>query len=146
MDLRSGHQVILERGPLREAVRASSSLPGIFPPVEFGDKLLCDIGVFCSLPTTAALSYGPKCLVAVDVSSGLRPLPHCDSALDVLMRMDEIGESLFRRHIVKIADLVIHPEVSEVEWFDFSSPDKMIEAGRQAARHSLRRLEALHPA
>jgi NTE family protein len=137
VDLRSGHKVVLERGPLRDSVRASSSLPGIFPPVEIGDLLLCDVGVFDSLPTTVARSYNSDYVIAVDVSSRLRPVTHCDTALDVLMRMDEIGESLFRKHVREAAHLIVHPDVADVEWFDFSQSEKVIEAGRVAARRAL---------
>ena len=144
VDLRSGHNVILEKGPLRDAVRASSSLPGIWPPVEFDDMLLCDVGVFYSLPTTLARSYSPRCLVAIDVSTDLKPLPHCDTAMDVLMRMDEIGEALFRKHVIEEADLVIHPDTSDIEWFDFSSPEEMLQAGRQAARQAVPELNATY--
>ncbi len=143
VDLKSGHIVVLEKGPVRDAVRASSSLPGIWPPVEFDGMLLCDVGVLYSLPTTMARAYGPKCLVAVDVSSDLRPLHACETALDVLMRMDEIGEALFRKHVADAADLIIHPEISGLEWFDFSSPENMINVGREAASRAIPRLEAL---
>lgn len=137
VDLRSGHRVVLEKGSVRQAVRASASLPGIFPPVEFEGMQLCDVGVFCSLPTTVGVSYGHGTLVAVDVSSDLRPLDCCETALDVLMRMDEIGESLFRKHVRNAADVVIQPKVSHVEWFDFSSAPQLIDAGRVAARNAL---------
>ncbi len=137
VDLRSGHRVVLEKGPIRESVQASSSLPAIFPPVELNGMLLCDIGVFNSLPTVVAQSYRPGCLVAVDVSSSLRRLDACETALDVLMRMDEIGESLYRRQVRDAADYVICPEVSGTEWFDFGEPGKLIEAGRVAAKKSL---------
>ncbi len=140
VDLRSGHNVILEKGPVRDAVRASSSLPGIWPPVKFDDMLLCDIGVFYSLPTTLARSYSPRCLVAIDISTELKRLPHCDTAMDVLMRMDEIGEALFRKHVIEEADLVIHPDLSSIEWFDFSSPEDALQAGREAARKTLPQL------
>lgn len=140
-DLRSGHQVILENGPLRLAVRGSSALPGIFPPIEFNDLLLCDVGVFYSLPTTMARAYGPECLVAVDVSSDLRPLPHCNTALDVLMRMDEIGEFLFRKQVRDAADVIVSPKISGTEWFDFSTPEQLIRAGRAAAQVAVRQIE-----
>lgn len=142
VDLRSGKRVVLERGPLRDAVRGSSSLPGIFPPVELGKMLLCDVGVLYSLPTTVARGYGPEYVVAVDVSSGIKPLPDCETAFDVLMRMDEIGESLFRDYASKSADLVIHPQVSGIEWFDFSASEQLLEAGRVAAREALTHLPA----
>jgi len=137
-DLRSGHKVILERGPVREAVRASSALPGIFPPVEFEGMLLADIGVFYSLPTTVARSYGMHQVIAVDVTSGMRRIQECGTALDILIRMDEIGESLFRRHVRDAADLVITPDVTGIQWFDFSSPGELIERGRAAGRSALR--------
>lgn len=133
-DLRSGHKVILENGPLRKAVQSSAALPGIFPPVEYNQMLLCDIGVFYSLPTTEARAYATSSVVAIDVSSDLRPLPHCDSAFDVLMRMDEIGESLFRKHVRSDADFVIRPDVSGIEWFDFSTCEQLIDIGRVAAQ------------
>lgn len=139
VDLRSGHKVVLERGPVREAVRASSALPGIFPPVEFEGMLLCDVGVFYSLPTTVARSYGSNRVIAVDVSSEMQRLDKCETALDVLMRMDEIGESLFRKHVRDEADLVIRPDVSGVQWFDFSSPRELIDTGRKTGRNELRR-------
>lgn len=137
-DLRSGHKVVLERGSVREAVRASSALPGIFPPVEFEGMLLSDVGVFYSLPTTVARSYGMHQVIAVDVSSDMRRIQDCGTALDVLMRMDEIGESLFRKQVRDAADLVIRPDVSGIQWFDFSSPRELIETGRIAGHDAMR--------
>ena len=137
VDLLTGHRIVLEQGPLRTAVQASSALPGIFPPVAYGDALLCDIGVLNSIPTMVARSYEPDHVVAVDVTSDLQPIRECDTALDVMMRVDEIGEALFRKHVRDAADLIIRPKVSGIEWFDFSSPHRLIDAGRDAARQTL---------
>ncbi len=143
VDLHSGHQVVLERGSVREAVRASSAIPGIFPPIQWDNMLLADVGMLCSLPTVIAQSYGSGPVVAVDVSSRVKHLAHCDTALDVLMRMDEIGEALFRKHVTAAADLIIRPSVSQTEWFDFSQPELLINLGRKAARQSCSALSAL---
>jgi NTE family protein len=143
VDLHSGHQVILERGSVREAVRASSAIPGIFPPVAWDDMLLADLGTFCSLPTVIAQSYGTGPVVGVDVSSRLKHVTHCNTAMDVLMRMDEIGESLFRKHVQAAADFIIRPAVYHTEWFDFSNPELLISLGRKAARQFSAELAAL---
>jgi len=143
VDLITGHKVVFEKGSIRDTVRASSALPGIFPPVEIDEMLLCDVGVLYSLPTTVARSYTSGCLAAVDVSSDLKRMPHCDTALDVLMRMDEVGEALFRKQVREAADVVICPEVSDVEWFDFSASEKLVEAGRVAARRMLPTIEKM---
>lgn len=143
VDLHSGHQVVLERGPVRAAVRASAAIPGIFPPVKWDEMLLSDLGTFCSLPTVIARSYGNGPVVGVDVSSSIQYLTHCDTALDVLMRMDEIGEVLFRKHVTAAADFIIRPAVSHTEWFDFSQPEMLINVGRKAARQRSPELVAM---
>ncbi len=141
IDLLEGGPVILESGSVREAVRASASIPGVFPPVELAGRLLCDIGVLNSLPILATRKYPSGCVVAVDVSSSLKPLANCLTAVDVLLRTNDIGENLFRRHVFDIADFVIRPDVGSVPWFDFSASAKLVECGHAAglaATHSIR--------
>lgn len=137
VDLLTGHRVVLQSGPVRDAILASTAIPGIFPPVEFDGMLLCDIGVFESLPTAVAASYARDLTFAVDVGPDLGQIDKCETALDVLMRMDEIAERQHRRETLASADLVIRPEVSDVQWFDFTRPDHLIDAGRRAGRAAL---------
>ena len=142
VDLLSGHRIVLEKGPLRKAVRASTSIAGFFPPVPWGDMLLCDIGTVDSIPITVAKSYASDLTIAVDVGQERTTITHCKTAFEVLMRMEDIGERLMRRHVSKDADLVVRPNVGEVSWFDFNHPEKLIEAGRDAARKTLMPLQA----
>jgi NTE family protein len=141
VDLRSGRRVELERGPVREAVRASKSLPGIFPAVEWDNMLLADIGMFDSLPTVVARSYTDGYVIGIDVGAISRPWSQGNSALAALMRMDEIGESMLRTHSRNAADLIITPAVAQVDRFDFSRPRELVEAGRIAAREALSRTD-----
>ena len=137
VDLRSGRRVVIERGSLRKAVRGSSSLPGIFPPVEMDGKLLADIGVIMSLPTEVARQYEPRHVIAVDVTPDLPFIEDFDSALDIMLRMEDIAGQMFRRRMAQIADVVIRPDVGHLEWMDFSSVRKVIALGRDAARRAL---------
>lgn len=137
VDLLSGGRVVLENGPLRKAVLASAAIPGIFPPVPWDDMLLCDIGVIESIPTMIAQSYASDLTIAVDVGQDPMRIQRCDTALDVMMRLDDICERMMRRHVIEAADIVIRPEVGNIAWFDFSSPETIIELGRSAARRSL---------
>ncbi len=143
VDLVSGHQVVLEHGPVSDAVRGSSSLPGIFPPVPFGKMQLCDTGTFCSLPARIARSYGHAPVIAVEVSSDLVPGIRCETALDVLMRVDEIGENYWRKQVRHRADLLIRPSVSQVPWYDFTAAEKLFELGKKAAQSAMSQIEKL---
>jgi NTE family protein len=148
VDLLSGHRIVLERGSLRKAVRASTSIAGFFPPVPWDDMLLCDIGTVDSIPITVAKSYASDLTIAVDVGQEHTAITHCNSAFEVLMRMEDIGERLMRRYVTKEADLVVRPNVGDTSWFDFNHPEKLIAAGREAARKTLSTLpntsEACH--
>lgn len=137
VDLNTGRPVVLDRGPVRLAVRASASVPGVFPPIPLNDQLLCDIGGFYSLPLSIARKYAPETLVAVDVDATLKPLSRSPTALEILIRMNDIAGAMFRQHLSEEADLTILPEVGDVHWFDFRTFDAMRESGRVAARAAL---------
>jgi len=145
VDLISGHQVMLESGPVRAAVCGSSSLPGIFPPVEYNGMQLCDTGTFCSLPARIAKSYGPEPVVAVEVSTDVVPGVRAVSALDALIRVDEIGENYWRKQVRPHADVLLQPNVAHVPWYDFTAAPRLIELGRKAALQNLRLIEDLFP-
>ncbi|MGB0596983.1 MAG: patatin-like phospholipase family protein [Rubripirellula sp.] len=137
VDLLSGQRVVLEQGPLRLAVRASASIPGVFPPVKWNDMLLADIGVIESVPTLVANRYAEDLTIAVDVGQDHDRIHACGTAIEVLMRVDDIGERSLRRFMLEAADLVIRPDVGNVAWFDFSEPERLIQAGRVAAHQTL---------
>ena len=68
-DILSGKEVIIKEGSLSHALRASLSIPTIFAPVEWGDRLLVDGGVANNLPVDIVKDMGADIVLAVDVSS-----------------------------------------------------------------------------
>ncbi|WP_153558891.1 patatin-like phospholipase family protein [Roseimaritima sediminicola] len=143
-DLKSGRPVVLRSGSLRTAVQASASIPGVFPPVPLGDKLLCDIGGIDSLPSHAAREQADDFLIAVDVGPETAKDQDYHRAIDVLMRMEEIAEWASRQQAYATSDLVIRPHVGDCAWYDFDRFDDLVAAGREAACKALRRFA--HPA
>tara|TARA_R110002049_G_scaffold2750_2_gene21341 strand:+ start:28031 stop:28984 length:954 start_codon:yes stop_codon:yes gene_type:complete len=146
VDLYNGHPIVLETGSLRQAVLASSAVPGIFPPVPWEDKLLCDIGVLDSLPVDVANAYGNDLTIAVDVGQEHSSIHECNTALDVMLRMDDIGERLLRRRVLAGADVLIRPDVGAVAWCDFSDPQRLIDAGRAAGFTAMEPYQTTHAA
>jgi NTE family protein len=134
IDLKSGQRVVLEKGPIRKAILASAAIPGVFPPVQYGDQSLCDIGVLESLPMSVAHGYRSDLIIGVDVSSELQKIERVGSAIEVMVRMQEIGERLYRSNSTSENDWLIRPEVGSRPWYDFSHPEQLIEAGRLAAQ------------
>tara|TARA_R110002049_G_scaffold285698_2_gene466830 strand:- start:42048 stop:43205 length:1158 start_codon:yes stop_codon:yes gene_type:complete len=125
VDLLSGRRVVIDSGSARDAVQASASIPGVFPPVRTGEMLLADIGVIDSLPTVVAHAFGPSLTIAVDVGQNFQPVPRCDSAIDAILRVQSIAEQELRRSSLALADIVLRPNVQNA-WFDFSNPEEVI--------------------
>ncbi len=136
-DLVSGQRIVLETGSLRQAVLASTAIPGIFPPIPWGNSVLCDVGVLDSLPTQIARSYASDLVIGVDVGANATTITPPRTAVEVMMRMDEIGERIIRRNALKFADAVIRPCVGNRAWFDFSDPESLVSEGRSAAMRGL---------
>lgn len=70
-DLKTGDAVVLAKGDLARAVRASMAVPGVFAPVEWDGSYLVDGGIADNLPVRAALALGAEWVIGVDV--GLPP-------------------------------------------------------------------------
>ncbi len=66
-DLDTGEEVVLRRGPLAEAVRASSAIPGILSPFRISGRNLVDGAVIEPVPVRAAATLGPEAVLAVNV-------------------------------------------------------------------------------
>lgn len=68
-DIQDGVQVVFDDGDLRAAIRASISLPGVFPPARVDDRILLDGGLVNNLPVDIIRAMTHKPVIAVDVAS-----------------------------------------------------------------------------
>ncbi len=67
MDLLTGEEVVLRKGSVLEAIRASSAVPGLFTPSHLDGRVLVDGGLVNPLPVSVARSLGATFVIAVDV-------------------------------------------------------------------------------
>lgn len=133
LDLYSGQKVALTEGSLKDAVMASTAIPGVFPPVAWDGMLLCDVGMIDALPVEIARDCGADLTIAVDVGAQVEPVEKCVTAADIFLRLYDIGEPIVRQYTGRMADLVIRPDVADLSWYDFSDPAAMVDLGRAAA-------------
>jgi len=145
-DLETGERVVLERGDLTSAMRASMSAPGVFAPVEVDGRLLVDGGIVENLPVDVAKSMGVDIVIAVDV--GFLPVSckELGSALAVsnqaitIMMLRETGR---QRSLLSADDVLILPELGGLQSTDFAAAEKTIDLGLAATRASAERLARL---
>ena len=86
-DLETGQAVLLEKGDLSIAMRASISAPGVFAPVDYEGRLLVDGGLAENLPIDVARAMHADMLIVSDVSFPLQSREQLDSALSISNQM-----------------------------------------------------------
>ncbi len=142
-DLASGEELLLRDGPLVEAIMASCAIPGVFPAIRHAERLLMDGGIVNPVPCSHARSLGADKVIAVDLTpqpDALRPL---GTSYEVAMRAADISRFRLKSLLLADADAVIPVPLEDVFWADFSQVEHCIEAGREAARKALPRLQRL---
>ena len=70
-DLVTGHEVWLQMGDLVEALRASFSLPGVFPPVQMDGRWLVDGALVNPVPVSCCRALGAQMVIAVNLSADI---------------------------------------------------------------------------
>jgi len=135
-DLNRGKRVVLDRGPLPRAIRASCAIPGVFQPVELQGKILVDGGTVDNLPVSVAREKGADIVIAVDISQNVTNF-NITNLVDVTLQAVHImfSENVSRRR--NEADVLIAPAVGEVAMMDFSQKKRLMQAGMEAARSAL---------
>jgi NTE family protein len=109
-DLQSGEPIVFQRGNTGTAVRASSSIPGVFPPVTIGGREYVDGGLVAPIPVRAARGLGADVVIAVDISS--RPSGKTKAgSLDLLLDTIAIMGGALGKTELAAADVVIRPEL-----------------------------------
>lgn len=132
-DIVRGELIAINTGKLSAALRASSSVPGIFTPTRLGDRMLVDGGTLNNLPVSVARRLGADYVIAVDLLppgtvGGKKPnnvMELTITALYMLMRSTHNEGSE--------ADRVIMPAIGHFSLFDLGHKEELIEAGRVAA-------------
>lgn len=141
-DMVTGGTVVLDRGSLATAMRASMAIPGVFPPVEIDGRALGDGGIASNLPVRVARSLGAGTIVAVDVAS---PLRSKETLGNLFQRIDQFTSLVVHRNTAEDraalgpADLVIEPEMADAA-ADFENAAAIIRQGEAAARAAADRL------
>jgi NTE family protein len=130
-DLETGEVVLFRSGSLREAVKASSSIPGFLPPISYRDRVLVEGGVGASIPVEAAFELGADFVIAVNVSRSLEHEPMPRNVIDILFRTNLITALRNDALACEKAQIVIRPRVGHIHWAEFDRIRELIDEGEK---------------
>jgi NTE family protein len=104
-DLNTGMPILFRRGNTGQAVRASSSVPGVFQPVKINERRYVDGGLVSPVPVRFAREMGADIVIAVNISS-TPDSQAASSSLEVLMQTFTIMGQSLNQFELKNADVV----------------------------------------
>lgn len=133
-DLVSGKRVVLSRGSLSEAMRASSAVPLLFAPIEQNEMRLADGGLLSNIPVDLCDSLGAEYKIAVKAVSPLYnesedidlPWKAADQVIGIMMQ--EPNERQLR-----LANRIIAPNLNGYGATNFERITELLEEGYRAA-------------
>jgi len=139
-DLNWGYKVVLDKGSVARAIRASAAIPGVFQPVQHQGKILVDGGVVDNIPISVAKAKGADLVIAVDISSNLGN-PNITNLLGVSLQATNIMFALNVEQSKKAADVLIAPAgIGDVGMLDFTQKKRCMQAGIDAAKEAMPRI------
>lgn len=135
-------------GPAWLALRSSTSIPGVFPPIRYGDRLLVDGGVVDNLPTTLAHNLFPEPeIFAMDVGlgTGVDPAGFSEDgiasrrrvAADIPQLIDLLTSLATQPSASPTCSHLLRPDIHEFSLLSLGSYSEAVDAGRRCAKEWL---------
>ena len=146
-DLESGEEVVFNRGKLADAIRASISIPVLFPPIRLHKRLLVDGGILNPTPVDVVKEMGADVVIGVDLTIKEKVKLENPTIVETLMQSYEIYRTQsvkFNLHKVSKNLLIVKPNVpGKLNSFKFYNTQRFIERGEYITKEALPKIKRL---
>jgi NTE family protein len=179
-DLIRREEIVMDGGPIVEALAKSVAIPGVIRPAQDKDQLIIDGGVLNPLPTNVLSSRGIKKIIAVnvlqspeDVSQGFditksqikskqavlfrrAPMRFLKFRIaqaffklfepnisDIIIQTLQASGYVISEQNAQLADIVIHPDLVGIKWYQLDKVTDLIQRGEEATRAQLPAIKKL---
>ena len=152
-DIMTGEEVIIDKGSVLEAVRASIAVPVIFAASQYKGRFLVDGGLVDQIPVGIIKDMNADITIAVNVTPRIRkikkrtyieqaapynpPIEKEPNMYTIMMNYMSIMNSRAADASLKKADVVIEPRLADISFTDFKKAEQCILEGEFAAIDAL---------
>lgn len=133
-DIGNGEPVILSKGEIVSAIRASMAIPSIFTAVDFEGKRLVDGGIVKNFPVQEVRDMGATMVIGSDVTDGLLPSQKVQNALQILLQIAFFREAADKKQQVAACDIYIPFQFENYSAGSFQQSDAILQAGIEEGR------------
>ncbi|HIC91922.1 MAG TPA: patatin family protein [Syntrophaceae bacterium] len=136
-NLITGEEVVIEKGAVADALRASISIPGIFHPVELNGRWLVDGALANPVPVSVLIKKGASFTISVFIEDRTQDKLTEQNDLNILTILTRSFGIMGRRissGASRLSDISIHIDVSGFQWDDFHRGPELIKLGEEATK------------
>ncbi len=142
-DIVTGDEIILDKGYLPDAIRASMAIPTLFTPVEIDGHLLVDGGLVNNLPVDRVIEKGAEIVIGVNLGLKDYNKEELENMAAVLEQSIFIHAKERNKQNQKLCRILIEPDVYKHSAVSFSNVADLIKIGEEAAMEHFDELKAL---
>lgn len=139
-DLITGERILLKEGSVAFAARASSTVPGIFQPVKYNQRYLIDGGLSENIPVRIAKIFKADVIITVSLSADITK-NNINSIFSTLIQAIYIQGQSLDQYNLSMADVIICPNVGDLNATNFSGAYKTIDKGYMATKKSIKEIK-----
>lgn len=138
-NIENGKQVILDKGYLPDALRASMAIPSYFTPVEINNTLLLDGGLVNNFPVREVKDKGAQFIIGVDVQTSLYEKEELNSLIKIMAQAVFFNSEEKYQENLALCNILIQPDLGALTAtsFDKNAVDSLIAIGERAALSQL---------
>jgi NTE family protein len=133
-DISTGQAVVLDRGELVSAVRASMAIPSVFTAVDYQGRLLVDGGIVRNFPVKDVREMGAQFVIGSNVTSSLLPANKVNNALQVLLQIAFFREAEDTKLEVPLCNIYVQMPLEKYNMATFSQANEIIDVGLEEGR------------
>lgn len=135
-DIVTGESVVFHEGSIPLVMRASSSFPSLFSPIDIDGKLLVDGGVMNNFPVKEVLEMGADVIIGVSVEDGLYKRKDLTSITSIIEQITSFKMVEKSEEQKKLVDIYIKPNITGYSVVSFDKTNEIIELGEvEAFKH-----------
>ncbi|MEJ8802027.1 patatin-like phospholipase family protein [Pontibacter sp. H249] len=142
-DIYTQQQVILSKGQLSDAVRATMTVPLVFKPIRIERKLLYDGGLYNNFPVDVARSeFKPDVVIGVNVSpKTYNEYPYGKDDFDLPQTLYYTMLSNSDSTALGIKDIYLQPDTRNLTALDFNEVKTLFDAGYYATLNKMEEIK-----
>lgn len=137
LDKYDGTQTVFKEGNLALAILSSIAAPFLFSDVIIDGRAYVDGGIINNIPTDVARSMGSDIVVAIDCTSPLLTSEQMAFPWKQMDHYSSIMQKERNERSLRLANIVIEPELGDLDGYDVNAIGEIIELGRQKARQMI---------